>query len=109
MPRAGRHTGPTHAGSAAANAAAKAAAEARRADDERRARGRAGAERYAMSRAEVDAHHADLAWVLETAIGYAVAGDDEMADYTLRHAIHCGVPVVVLAGALADVGAMRAG
>lgn len=107
MPRAGRHTGPTNAGSAAANLSARevAAAESRRA--ERRAVARAGAERYEMSRAEVDAHHADLRWVLERAIGYAVAGDDEMADYTLRHAIHAGVPVVVLAGALADVGALR--
>lgn len=108
MPRAGKHTGPTNAGSAAANAAERAAADARQAEADRRRRAVAGAERYAMSRAEVDAHHADLDWVLRAAIGYAQAGDERMADYTLRHAIHCGVGVVELAGALADIGAMRA-
>jgi hypothetical protein len=95
MPKAGRHTGPTHVDpAAAAHDRWVVAAEARQA---------------ALGAPEVDVHHRDVRWVLETAIGYAVAGDDDMAEFTIRHAVHVGVPVVELAGALADIGYLRAG
>lgn len=108
MPKAGRHTGPSDAGSAAARLAQReaTAAEARQAEERERAA--AGVERYAMSRAEVDRHHGELRWVLDAAIGYAVSGDVEMAEFTIRHAVHVGISPVVLAGAFAELGAIQA-
>jgi hypothetical protein len=44
---------------------------------------------------------------LAQAIAYAEAGDVDMADWVLRHVVHAGASPVVVAGLLADLGALR--